>query len=165
MSEVQIHLNHPPVADPGHGRRSRIIFRDFADIGEAELGEESEPISVADPGFPRRRAPTSKIGVHTYYLAKFFPQNCMKRKEFGPEGACLPGTPLRFANECWQGSRTGLREWKLLHYSLSNILNMHSPTFPGTFSSILNVHCVGTFRNIFFSKNTSGHFDKFISFK
>ena len=30
----------------------------------------------------------------------FVPENCMKMKEFGPQGgACVPGAPLRSAND------------------------------------------------------------------
>ena len=42
--------------------------------------------------FPRRRG-----GVPTHKLAlfgKFFAENCMKMKEFGPWGVRVPGTPL-----------------------------------------------------------------------
>ena len=40
---------------------------------------------VADPEFPRREgAPTPEFGAKTYYLARFFAENCMKMKEIGP---------------------------------------------------------------------------------
>ena len=38
-------------------------------------------------------APTPKVDIKIYYLANFFPQICMKLKEFGPKGH-IPGTPL-----------------------------------------------------------------------
>ena len=41
--------------------------------------------------FPEVRGPTLKVDVKSYYLANFFPKNCMKLKKFGPEragGAC-----------------------------------------------------------------------------
>ena len=38
-------------------------------------------------------APTPKVGVLTYYFAFFFAENCMKMKEFGPQGG-VPGAPL-----------------------------------------------------------------------
>ena len=37
------------------------------------------------------RGPTLKVDVKSYYLANFFPKNCMKLKKFGPKrtgGAC-----------------------------------------------------------------------------
>ena len=42
-------------------------------------------------------APIPKVDVKSYYLANFFPKNCMKLKEFGPWG-CVPGAPIRFVN-------------------------------------------------------------------
>ena len=44
-------------------------------------------VSVADPGFPRREAPTLEFGPKAYYLARFFAKNCTKMKEIGPGGA------------------------------------------------------------------------------
>ena len=47
--------------------------------------------SVADPGFsPGGGAPTPKSAI----IFQFFPENCMKMKEFGPPGgARVPGAP------------------------------------------------------------------------
>ena len=42
--------------------------------------------AVADPGFYWGEAPTPKVGVLTYFVAR----NCMKMKEFGPPRASLP---------------------------------------------------------------------------
>ena len=42
--------------------------------------------------FPGVGAPTSKVGVKSYYLVNFFPENCMKIKEIGPRGR-VSGTP------------------------------------------------------------------------
>ena len=48
---------------------------------KTNLGENStengqvHSVAVADPGFPRRGAPTTKVGVPTYYLVKYFLQN------------------------------------------------------------------------------------------
>ena len=40
------------------------------------------------------RVPTPKEGAKTYYVVKFFAENCMKMKEIGPrEGACVPNAP------------------------------------------------------------------------
>ena len=47
-------------------------------------------LPVATPGFLPDGAANFKRG----YLANFFPQNCMKLKEFGPPGARVPGAPL-----------------------------------------------------------------------
>ena len=47
---------------------------------------------VADPGCPEVGAPTPKVDVKSYYLANFFPKNCMKMKKFGPRG--VHGAPL-----------------------------------------------------------------------
>ena len=46
----------------------------------------SDSVPVADPGFPRRGAPTSKVGAPTYYFANFLPKNSMRMKEVGPGG-------------------------------------------------------------------------------
>ena len=51
--------------------------------------------------FPRRRAPTPKLGAPTYHLAKFSPENCMKMKEIEPEGR-VPCAPLRSADGPWE---------------------------------------------------------------
>ena len=67
------------------------------------------------------------------------------------------GEPSKVYN-IGQGPGPALGPWKLLHFWLSN---MHSPTFPGTFSSIFLVHiCVGKLQNIYFNMKDSGHFDK-----
>ena len=47
------------------------------------------PSTVADPGFSRGGATTAKLGL----FCKFFAENCMKMKEFGPGGA-RPWRPL-----------------------------------------------------------------------
>ena len=57
-------------------------------------------MTVADPGFPRWRELTLKVGVLTYYLAKFFPKTAWKWKKLDPGGA-PPWRPLRSANE-WE---------------------------------------------------------------
>ena len=43
--------------------------------------------------FPGMGAPTPKVGVKSYYLVNFFPENCMKTKEIGPQGR-ISGTPF-----------------------------------------------------------------------
>ena len=56
-------------------------------------------LTVADPGFPRRGAPTSEEAMKTYYLAIFFCQNCMKIKEVGARvGVRVPGASPGSAN-------------------------------------------------------------------
>ena len=50
---------------------------------------------MADPGFSRGGGANSK---RSYYLATFFPKNCMELKEFGPPGGGVPGAPLRTTN-------------------------------------------------------------------
>ena len=47
---------------------------------------------MADPGFLRGGAPTPKGGGQHTILPKF-PENCMKLKEFGPQGV-VPVPPL-----------------------------------------------------------------------
>ena len=44
---------------------------------------------VADPGFSPEGAPTPKSDI----IFQFFPENCMKMKEFGPPGGGVPGVP------------------------------------------------------------------------
>ena len=39
--------------------------------------------------FPQGGAPTPKIAI----IFQFFAENCMKMKEFGPPGGCVPGAP------------------------------------------------------------------------
>ena len=48
--------------------------------------------SVADPGFPRGGGATLRGCQYT--ILPNFPKNCMKLKEFGPQGAPVPHTPL-----------------------------------------------------------------------
>ena len=57
-----------------------------------------------------------------------------------------------------QGPGPALGHWNLLHFKL---WNMHSSTFPGTFSSnYLMYICVGKLQNIFFNMKDSEHFGK-----
>ena len=48
--------------------------------------------------------PTSKVGVVTFFVV----ENCMKMKEFGPQGSVHPWHPLRFANAITNQSRLWL---------------------------------------------------------
>ena len=53
--------------------------------------------TVADPGFPRGGGANSP-GGRQHTILPYFPENCMKLKEFGPPGgARVPRTPLRSA--------------------------------------------------------------------
>ena len=45
---------------------------------------------MADPGFSPGGGPTPKLGL--FY--KFFAENCMKMKEFGPRGGASLAPPL-----------------------------------------------------------------------
>ena len=50
---------------------------------------------MGDPGFLRRGGGRSgganlQGGAATYFLAKFFPENYMNMKEFGPEASLAP---------------------------------------------------------------------------
>ena len=45
-----------------------VVTRDFS-ASDTSLKAKQYP--VADPGFPRQRAPTSEIGANTYYLTRF----------------------------------------------------------------------------------------------
>ena len=40
--------------------------------------------SVADPGFPRRGGGQLPRWGHKPFFNQFFPENCIKKKEFGP---------------------------------------------------------------------------------
>ena len=53
--------------------------------------------SVADPGFPRGGGANSSGGCQHTILPNL-PENCMKLKEFGPRGACVPHAPLTSAS-------------------------------------------------------------------
>ena len=55
---------------------------------------------VADPGFSRGGGANSKDGCEKLLFRQFFPKNCMKLKEFGPEGVgCVSLVlPLRGAH-------------------------------------------------------------------
>ena len=46
-------------------------------------------MAVADPGFPREGAPTSKVEAQTYYLAKFFPKLHKNEKNRSRGRGCL----------------------------------------------------------------------------
>ena len=95
-------------------------------------------LPVADPGFPRRGAPTSKMGASTYYLAKFFPDfNCMKMKEFGPRGRArvpdaIPLDPPMSTHltlccisyNCVDGLPTGTNVYSSLHKVLHFVLKV-----------------------------------------
>ena len=52
--------------------------------------------AVADPGSPIEGCANTSGGggAPTYYLTIFFPENCMKMKNFGPRGAARPTVPL-----------------------------------------------------------------------
>ena len=52
---------------------------------------------MADPGFPRREAPTPKGGVVILLFGEKIPANCMKMKEIGL-GVHVPGALLGSAN-------------------------------------------------------------------
>ena len=43
-------------------------------------------LTVVDPEFPRRAAPTPNFGVKTYYLARFLPKTALKWKKLDREG-------------------------------------------------------------------------------
>ena len=62
-------------------------------------------LSVADPGFSWGGAPTPKLVL----FCKFFAENCMKMKEFGPGGASPP--PLGSANGY---CITALFKWRIV---------------------------------------------------
>ena len=57
-----------------------------------------KPLPVADPGFPRGGGANFPGGPQHMILPKF-PKNCMKLKEFGPQGGarCLCAPALRSA--------------------------------------------------------------------
>ena len=51
--------------------------------------------------FPQGGAPTPKIAI----IFQIFAENCMKMKEFGPQGGARPWSPLRSANDNARGGR------------------------------------------------------------
>ena len=55
--------------------------------------------TAADPGFPRRGAPTCKVGGANLLFNQFFPKNCMKNERIwtGRGGARPWRPPLRSA--------------------------------------------------------------------
>ena len=57
-------------------------------------------MTVADPGFPRRGAPTPEFGPKAYHLARFFAGKCMKMNEIGPERGGASLAHPRSANAC-----------------------------------------------------------------
>ena len=61
--------------------------------------------------FPEGGAPTPKVGVLTYYFAIFFAKNCMKMKECGPQGARVPGAPLKVYSHREITSPTFRKSW------------------------------------------------------
>ena len=53
--------------------------------------------AVADPGFsPGGGAPTPKIAI----IFQIFAENCMKMKEFGPQGGARPWRPPPWIRQC-----------------------------------------------------------------
>ena len=52
--------------------------------------------TVADPGFPRGGSANSR-GGHQHTNLPYFPEKCMKLKEFGPPGGRPSRPPLRSA--------------------------------------------------------------------
>ena len=54
-------------------------------------------ISVADPGFPKGGGTNSPGEGRQHTMLPNFPKNCMKLKEFGPRGVCIPHAHLRSA--------------------------------------------------------------------
>ena len=96
---------------------------------QSSLGQRQ----VADLKFPRRGggAPTPKVGVKTYYLAKFFRKTAWKLKKLDPGGARVPGAPLTsatgrfdyftddlFCRECYYRFNIGLNFF--IHNSTGN---------------------------------------------
>ena len=53
---------------------------------------EIASLPVADPGFPRGGGANSPGGRQRMILP-YFPENCMKLKEFGPPGGGVPRAP------------------------------------------------------------------------
>ena len=52
--------------------------------------------------FPEVGTPTPNVDVKSYYLANFFPKTAWNWKSLYPEGACVPGAPLRSVNVIWK---------------------------------------------------------------
>ena len=65
------------------------------DIPPALLLDDQEQTQTSGGSrISQKGAPTPKVGSPTYYLTNFFPENCMKMKEFGLRGgSCVPGAP------------------------------------------------------------------------
>ena len=86
------------------------------------------PFSGGSRIFLRGGAPTPKILL----FCRYFAENCMKMKEFGPPGACVPGAPpfnppMPFPH-CWSRSRsrplavwTSYKAWKSVNVTFGNM--------------------------------------------
>ena len=61
-----------------------------------------QPQAVADPGFSWG-APTSKVGVLTYYFAVFLPKTAWKWKNLDPQGARIIDVTLGSATNNGEG--------------------------------------------------------------
>ena len=59
----------------------------MSNLNQTQIKQE-KPVATQD--FPEEGAPTPKLGL--FY--KFFAENCLKMKEFGPQGVRVPGAPL-----------------------------------------------------------------------
>ena len=69
-------------------------------IGSLKISVRLE--AVADKGVFTKGEPTPKVGVLTNYFAIFFAQNCIKMKEFGPQGDARPWRPPPLIRQ-WEG--------------------------------------------------------------
>ena len=60
-----------------------------------EIEKKIPTITVADPGFPRRRGGTLDFGAKNLSFGKVFAKHCMKMKDIGPRGGVrVPSAPL-----------------------------------------------------------------------
>ena len=70
---------------------------------------------VADPAFSRGGAPTLKLGL----FCKFFAENCMKMKEFGPGDVPDANLEPPMDAELWQNSC--VKKWSPFHHDEHSI--------------------------------------------
>ena len=93
----------------------------------------SNPAMMADPRISETGggAPTPDLRAKTYYLERFFSENCMEMKEIGwiEKGERVPSTPLGSANDKdWQKEiliLTTLMIWQVLGGGICRHPNSH----------------------------------------
>ena len=75
------------------------------------------PISSGGSRIPQTREVTD-FETKTYYLARFFTENCIKMKEIGPRGVCADTKPLRSANDVYWSQCYNFNDFFLQNFLL-----------------------------------------------